>query len=380
MMLKEKSNQWARLKALLFIPPTALLMLAFARPETVLLEAGNVSEVKITQISEENQYDLQIVTQKKSEDAESGEVVVYGSREIQDTAQNITFILATEKNMDRESIKDIDAAHTVQILMNAAGQVSFNGELLDAGSVKEKLKKILLSNTSGERYLVVLQKSEQTDSESWKNLSENVDKAYKEVRAQILKENPNMTEAQLDEKCSVVFRYLLPKNTQRISTLPPVPVPLVSLMYMDGSEKKVSLAFYAEKEMIEKLNASDFREDMKVVLQVNQQKDDELQKRIIALLREKGVKGEIAMKKGAPAPPLAPLQMTFVYNSGQKMNKDVWQVSYGESFIDLTPVDRVKEVILTITPKCKDEMKKAIRDYLTQKGFTQISEKQLEHN
>ena len=68
--------------------------------------------------------------------------------------------------------------------------------------------------------------------------------------------------------------------------------------------------------------------------------------------------------------------MTFVYNSGQKMYKDVWQISNAESFIDHTPVDRVKEVILNITPKCKDEMKKSIRDYLTEKGFTRISEKQ----
>lgn len=55
MMLKEKSNQRGRLKALLFVLPAALLMFAFARPETGLIEnSPPVSDVKVTQISEDN--------------------------------------------------------------------------------------------------------------------------------------------------------------------------------------------------------------------------------------------------------------------------------------------------------------------------------------
>lgn len=292
MMLKEKSNQWARLKVLLFILPTAMLMLAFARPATALFEAGQISEFKVIQIPEENQSNLQNV----------------------------------EKKVKMESVQD------------------------DSTVIVTYSKKIKVSKSDSSvsaKYVVVNTR----DSQDGKSDSSGVVSQEK-------------------------------GKVQRVRTLspPPPPVPLVFLMYTEGSGKKVSLGFSSEKEVFEKLNTSDFREAMKFVLQVNRQRDDELQKRIIGLLKEKGVEGDISVKKGTPPPPLAPLQMTFVYNSGQKMHKDVWQVSNAESFIDHTPVDRVKEVILNIAPKCKAEMKKSIRDYLAKKGFTQISEKQLKYN
>lgn len=293
MMLKEKSNQWARLKVLLFILPTAMLMLAFARPATALLEAGQVSEFKVIQISEENQSNLQNV----------------------------------EKKVNMESVQD------------------------DSTVIVTYSKKIRISKSdssvSAKNVVVYTRDSQDGKSDS-----------------------------------SGVVRFVVSQEkgkAQRVRILPPPPapsVPLVFLMYTEGSGKKVSLGFSSEKEVLEKLNTSDFREATKFVLQVNRQRDDKLQKRIIGLLKEKGVEGDISVKKGTPPPPLAPLQMTFVYNSGQKIDKDVWQISNAESFIDHTPVDRVKEVILNITPKCKDEMKKSIRDYLTEKGFTRISEKQ----
>ena len=296
MMLKEKSNQWARLKVLLFILPTAMLMLAFARPATALLEAGQVSEFKVIQIPEENQFNLQNV----------------------------------EKKVKMESVQD------------------------DSTVIVTYSKKIRISKSDSSivaKNVVVYTR----DSQDGKSDSSGV------VRFVVSQEKD---------------------KARRVRTLPPPPpppapsVPLVSLMYTEGSGKKVSLRFSSEKEVLEKLNTSDFREATKFVLQVNRQRDDKLQKRIIGLLKEKGAEGDISVKKGTPLPPLAPLRMTFVYNSGQKMHKDVWQISNAESFIDHTPVDRVKEVILNITPKCKDEMKKAIRDYLTEKGFTRISEKQ----
>ena len=293
MMLKEKSNQWARLKVLLFILPTAMLMLAFARPATALLEAGQVSEFKVIQIPEENQPNPQNVEKKvKSVQGDSTVVVTYSKK--------------------------------IKVSKSDSSVVAQNVVVYAKKSQDSK------SDSSGTVRFVVSQKKDQV---------------------------------------------------QRVGTPPPPPpVPLVFLMYTEGSGKKVSLGFSSEKEALEKLNTSDFREATKFVLRVNRQGNDELQKRIIELLKEKGAEGEISVKKEVPPPPLAPLQMTFVYNSGQKIDKDVWQISNAESFIDHTPVDRVKEVILNIAPKCKDEMKKSIRDYLTKKGFTQISERQLKYN
>lgn len=288
MMLKEKSSQWARLKVLLFILPTALLMLAFARPETALLETGNVSEFKVIQISEENQSTPEIVMKKvKVTSAQKDSLVV----------------------------------------------IAYQSKVLKSDS------SVIVSN------VIVQADSIQADSSRRVFFTMAKEKGYKVSRRVI-----------------------------------PPPSPLIVLTYLHEPGTVISLASLSEKEFVSKLKISDFAKDKEITLQVNRQRNDELQNRIIELLKEKGVKGEIKLKKGTPAPPLAPLQMAFVYNSGQIMFKDVWQVSNAEDFIDHTPVNRVKEVILTITPKCKDEMKKAIRDYLTQKGFTQISEKQLDYD
>lgn len=54
MMLKEKSNSWARLKLLLLIPVAACSMLAFARPD-VNRELTNLVQSEGTTISSADQ-------------------------------------------------------------------------------------------------------------------------------------------------------------------------------------------------------------------------------------------------------------------------------------------------------------------------------------
>lgn len=53
MMLKEKSNHWARLKVLLLIPPAIFVMFAFARPDYTSVP-GSPETFKSTQIPEES--------------------------------------------------------------------------------------------------------------------------------------------------------------------------------------------------------------------------------------------------------------------------------------------------------------------------------------
>ena len=49
MMLKRKSNPWARLKYLYVLPLTAVAVVAFARPE-ISRELGKISSAKISEI------------------------------------------------------------------------------------------------------------------------------------------------------------------------------------------------------------------------------------------------------------------------------------------------------------------------------------------
>lgn len=308
-MLKEKSNQWAKLKALLFIPPTAMLMLAFARPETALLEAAHVSNDKVIQILEENQPGLPIVEERVAGNAQKDVLTT--------SSENGVGISSNQENLQKV--------------------IGFRSAVSDSSEV-----------------LVVAYASNHQESRKTQDSVKNV-----------------------------VFTLGQEKGSGKACKLrltPPPPSPLISLVYKDKEGKAVRLSAYSEEQFAKNLNVERLSGSSELTLQLNRQRTEELQNRIIQLLKEKGVKQEIKIVKGEAAPPLAPLQMTFVYKSGQKMYKDVWIVSNAENFIDHTPVNKVNEVILTLTPNCKDEMKKSIRDYLTQKGFTQISERQLEYN
>lgn len=301
MMLKEKSSQWARLKVLLFILPTAMLMLAFARPETALSETSGVSEFKVIQFSEENQSHPQIVTEK----VKTGSV------------QNDSRVVSYTKKYKIVKSGDPDVGDETKVV--AYSKSSRNG------------------TPDSSSYVIV---------------------------TSVQKNGKN------------VYRV------QESMTPPPPPSPLIWLEYTDQSGQEQVLTAFGEKQFEDNLNKQidRFDKNAEITLRVNRQRNDELQNKIIGLLKDKGVQGKVTVKKGEPAPPLAPLQMAFVYNSGQTMRKDVWKVSNGKEFIDYTPASRVKEVILTVTPKCKEDMKKAIRDYLTEEGFTRISEKQLDYD
>ena len=357
MMLKEKSSQWARLKALLFIPPTAMLMLAFARPETALIEMGKISEDKVIQISEESQHDPQVGAEKKGE--KQNEVVKYETSLGKTSSQklNITKVTEDSENPSRKMI----SAKVVKEDGTFSQKVVYTTVLRDS---LERSQKVVKDADDSSRKMIFA-----------KVVKEDGTSSPKVMYATVMRDSAAKSQ-------KVVFSLAKDKGYKVVEGLatPPPPSPLISLTYANKSGKNVYVSGYSEKEFNEKLNAADLNKDAEFTLQVNRQRNDELQNRVIGLLKEKGVNGEIKMKKGEPAPPLAPLQMAFVYKSNKVMFKDVWQISNGLSFIDVTPADRVKEVILTITPKCSDEMKKEIRDYLTQKGFTQITEKQLDYN
>lgn len=354
MMLKEKSSQWARLKTFIFIPPAALLMLAFARPETGMPEASDVSEVKVTQIFQENQREGQ------------QEVVVSakGNKEKQDRS------VSGGQDNGRK------ADHTVSILMDAAGQVSFDRESTDATGVKERLKKIMVSNTAGESYIISI--DVRTDEGKWQVLLDSISGAEKEALAEILKETPGMTKAEFEAK--QLYRYQIRVPRRPRST--PLPPRLnILLQYKDDTGKSDYVAANTPEGFSDLLASVCEPEKMTdLVLTVNFQKNDELQDEVVKILKEKGVEEEITIKKGLPVPPVAPLQIIMVYASGQKMYKDVWKAAYAENFINWTPVENVKEVILKVTPKCKGEMKDEIRNYLTGKGFSRISEEKTDSN
>jgi len=78
MMLKRKSNQWARLKLLLFAPLAVVLLQAFARPETVRIQESLINSEGTTFFKESRQpeHKPDVLAQEKSSKAEKKEFIL----------------------------------------------------------------------------------------------------------------------------------------------------------------------------------------------------------------------------------------------------------------------------------------------------------------
>lgn len=75
MMLKRRTNNWARLKLLLFVPVAAGTLYAFARPEvkkTVEQVINSPVSVKQDSVQEGELQQLEVFFKRKAEDAVGG--------------------------------------------------------------------------------------------------------------------------------------------------------------------------------------------------------------------------------------------------------------------------------------------------------------------
>ena len=77
MMLKEKSNPWARLKYLYVLPLAAIAVTAFARPE-ISEKMEEISAVKVNDLAEIVQEKVLQDTVKVSKDEKKDALVVTG--------------------------------------------------------------------------------------------------------------------------------------------------------------------------------------------------------------------------------------------------------------------------------------------------------------
>ena len=77
MMLKEKSNPWARLKYLYVLPLAAIAVTAFARPE-ISEKVEEISAVKVNDLAEIVQEKVLQDTVKVSKDEKKDALVVTG--------------------------------------------------------------------------------------------------------------------------------------------------------------------------------------------------------------------------------------------------------------------------------------------------------------
>lgn len=102
MMLKRKSNPWARLKYLYVLPLTAVAVVAFARPE-ISRELGKISSAKISEIVPVKE----VIEPKKAEpvvEAVPAPVEKPAVKEVVASAPQVVKVIKTETRANKDSV------------------------------------------------------------------------------------------------------------------------------------------------------------------------------------------------------------------------------------------------------------------------------------
>lgn len=102
MMLKRKSNPWARLKYLYVLPLTAVAVVAFARPE-ISRELGKISSAKISEIVPVKE----VIEPKKAEpvvEAVPAPVEKPAVKEVVASAPQVVKVIKTEAKANKDSV------------------------------------------------------------------------------------------------------------------------------------------------------------------------------------------------------------------------------------------------------------------------------------
>ena len=102
MMLKRKSNPWARLKYLYVLPLTAVAVVAFARPE-ISRELGKISSAKISEIVPVKE----VIEPKKAEpvvEAVPAPVEKPAVKEVVASAPQVVKVIKTETRVNKDSV------------------------------------------------------------------------------------------------------------------------------------------------------------------------------------------------------------------------------------------------------------------------------------
>ncbi len=122
MMLKEKSNPWARLKYLYVLPLAAIAVTAFARPE-ITEKVEEISVVKVTDLTENVQEKVLQDTVKASK-REKKAVAVYETKAKQ---QPLVIVDGKETTVEAMHALDPSTIESISVLKDSASMEIYRG-------------------------------------------------------------------------------------------------------------------------------------------------------------------------------------------------------------------------------------------------------------
>lgn len=225
MMLKRRTNNWARLKLLLFVPVAAGTLYAFARPEVkkTVGQAINASaSVKQNSVQESELQQLEAFFARKANDAMGGKKEYRPEKPMRTCS---FFVNMNNKMMlDQELIKEYD----VETLSSR-----FTNLLMK--SYKEAVKK-------DENLLLVLSVIYDRGSSSTAITSylRTIKEAYLQVRGEISGELGGVSEARLDSLLPIFVSFGEPKiYSSKYKTASDIFLPIEVSLYPKGGTSSV---------------------------------------------------------------------------------------------------------------------------------------------
>lgn len=355
MMLKEKSNRWARLKILLFLPLAVLIAQAFARPEVASSMEKLASFDKVNQIPDK--------PEKWTED----------------------FFQQTWKEYfgDRVENVKLEKERVLNLYINRKNILLIVNNLLADNVTWDQLADKLAAQLKGMHtrfspvYIVMMRDKEISDKK-WQDLLNIVGEVCDRFTTEVRQQLPGSDRDKMDKKFPVLVNIAKPHITEPyldpslVQAPPPPPAYPINLIYKTAEGKAVHLRAVNIEQLGEKLEKEGrpiSQGDIELQIKGRLSKD-----KIVSFLKDKGIQPTLISQETGALPQLT---MVFTYNSGLQARRDVWKYENAVSFIDQIRTDKVKNVELEIFEKVRPETIAKVRAYLQSKGITNISEKKI---
>lgn len=226
MMLKRRTNNWARLKLLLFVPVAAGTLYAFARPEVkkTMEQAINTPvSVKQNPVQESELQQLEAFFERKAEDAVGGKKV-YQIENPTGTFYSFFVNMNNKMMLNQELIKEYDV-ETLSVRLK---------DLL-----RKEYRKV--ANTGKKRISGLFVRYDRgSSSTTITSYLRTIKEAYQQVRGEISKELGGVSEARLDSLLPIFVSFEEPKvYSSKYKTASDVLLPIEVSLHPKGGTSSV---------------------------------------------------------------------------------------------------------------------------------------------
>lgn len=221
MMLKRRTNNWARLKLLLFVPVAAGTLYAFARPEVkkTMEQVMTPVEVKQGSIPQSELVQLEDFFKRKAEDAVGGKKS-YRIENPMGVSHRFFVNMNNKMMLDNESIKEYDV-ETLSAKLTA--------------SLRKEYKESVKKNANPITNLSVWY-DRGSSSDAITSYLRTIKDSYLQVRGEISGQLGGVSEARLDSIFPILVYFEEPKAySSKYKTATDISLPIQISLFSGGS-------------------------------------------------------------------------------------------------------------------------------------------------